>query len=115
MSAVEQHERQAAGGDEAFHVEAAVEHGSSNHATNGTSPPEESVLVAYKLRFLTSTGQAMPKLPRLAPPDATPADRTARARLGTAAANIERCLSVATQTKSAMPAGGKREKCDLGG
>ena len=69
-SAIKQHQRQAAHGDQAFHVEAAVEHSASNHAAKETLPPRESVKVAYKLRFLTLTGQAEPKLPSLVGSDA---------------------------------------------
>jgi hypothetical protein len=55
-SAVKQHQRQAANGDQAFHVEAAVKHSTSNQAAKQTLPPRESVKVAYKLRFFNSHG-----------------------------------------------------------
>lgn len=106
-SAVKQHQRQAANGDQAFHVEAAVEHSVSNHATKETLPSRESVEVAYKLRFLNPTGQAEPKLPSLARSDAMMVDRLVRARLRESQRRISNAAcTVATQRKSAMPAAG---------
>jgi len=104
-SAVKQHQRQAAHGDQAFHVEAAVEHSASNHAAKETLPPRESVKVAYKLRFLTLMGQAEPKLPSLVGSDAILVDRPAR--LGEPQQRISNAAcTVATQGKPAVPAAG---------